>query len=120
MLIRRDITESASRLSVRFKKSMTILAGIKMTQPNLTDLINMKGFGNAAKVLQKSGHWDEYAGAPYKKYYVTFAVMVSEERGVTVSARSEYEADKLAYKDISTDADVHECSDEAHHIEELT
>lgn len=29
-----------------------------MTQPNLYDLINIDGYGNAAKELQKSGHWD--------------------------------------------------------------
>ena len=62
-----------------------------MTTPNLHDLANMTGAGNATKELKKSGHWDEYAGLEYVKW----AAIVTGD--VEVFARTEKEASEIAF-----------------------
>ena len=82
-------------------------------QPNLHDLANMTGAGNATKELKKSGHWDEYAGLEYKKYRVWSNVSVYEEieHYVDVKARTSDEAELLAQDDMRDDYEIHEILD---------
>ena len=84
------------------------------------ELMDIEGAGNAEKALKKSGDWDEYAGLEYKTYSVTFAVMVSEERTITVKARNEDEADEKVYQQLSGDPNIYECSEEYNSIKEIT
>ena len=84
-----------------------------MTEPNLHDLINIKGAGNAEKELKKQGHWDEYAGLEYVDWQVKADVVVREDdhHVVTVSARSEEEAEKKAMVELQSDFCVIEVED---------
>ncbi len=87
--------------------------------PNLTDLINLKGAGNAAKALKKSGHWDEYAGLKYKDYEVEYPVTINAARKVIVKARTKDEAEEKAFKSIDIMRDIAWCEEEPNYVKEL-
>ena len=92
-----------------------------MTQPNLNDLINMKGAGNAEKALRKSGNWDECAGLEYKKWAVVADVVIRQDDDYLciVKARSKEDAEALAIKEMHSDFDVLEIEDITK-VEEIT
>jgi outer membrane receptor for Fe3+-dicitrate len=71
--------------------------------PNLHELINNPGAGKHIPALVKSGHWDEYAGLPKKKWSVEVEYTITDTEEYTVDASCEDEsydkAGKLAAKD---------------------
>lgn len=68
---------------------------------NLHELANMPGAGNAAKELQKAGHWDEDSGKPVKNWIVG----VTGKTTYYIEARSEAEAEEKALKSANHDFD---------------
>jgi hypothetical protein len=74
-----------------------------MTTPNLHDLINKPGAGKHINALVASGHWDEYAGLPKKKWAVEVEYTITDTETYTVDASCKDEAyekaEKLAAKD---------------------
>lgn len=71
---------------------------------DLNELANMPGFGAAKTVLQKAGHWDEYAGTGLEREFTIEIEGTAPIRAtITVKARSKAEAEKKADDKISRD-----------------
>lgn len=84
-----------------------------ITIPDLHQLANQRGYGQAQKILKNCGAWDDYAGMPYETFRLKVEFSVHETEVMTVKARcldeAEERAQEILEERFDCDVDVIDC-----------